>query len=87
VWRIVRAEENWDMSRKVAKQLMKSFNITEAQARGYESLDEVQQAKNYTPTTKDLELLQNLRDLDPKDQNRIEQYINFLNQMNDCLKT
>lgn len=74
VMRLVQAKENWDMSRKVAKTLMKSFNLTEAQARGYEPLDVIQ-SKVYKPSRKDLEILKNLRALDAREQNNIETYI------------
>lgn len=76
-------KENGDMSRKVAQTLMKSFNLTEAQARGYEPLDAVQ-SKAYKPSKKDLKILKDLRTLDSREQNTIETYIAIRKEISDA---
>lgn len=78
--RLKQAGADWDMSRKVAQTLAQAFDISEAQARGYEPLETTEnpKRKRQKPTQQDLDLLEEFHLISTRDQSEIRKYIHTL---------
>lgn len=87
IWRFLNGDVQ-DMSPKVAAVLMEAFNLTEAQARGYEPIEMVETIlESGKASKKDLAFIRRFRSIAPKDQQEIEQYIRLLTKIKNRLKS